>query len=370
MMTVAAGPASAQTQDSQPSPAPAPSRYDRTWNALTNWYESDTNPVLQRVVFTGRFQQDLASVDADQGDHDESNTRRVRFGSRVTLFDDYLAHVEVEIDPQEHDPLYKRLTDAYVGWRKYPGAIIAIGKQSVPFTQEGATSSKDLITIDRSNLANNIWFTKEYMPGVSVSGAASRWNYRAGLYSSGEATREFGRFTGGAFTLLVAGYDFAKTIGANHATLTTSYVYQQPDSHNTFTKPFEHIGTVALSVERTRWGIRGDVSKAIGYFDQPDIVGVMAMPFYNVTDRLQAVGRYTFLDSAGANGLILNTYEDRVVEGRGDRYRETYVGLNYYFYGHQLKLQTGLQHADMHDAANDGGAFSGMSWSAGLRIGW
>ena len=45
---------------------------------------------------------------------------------------------------------------------------LTVGKQSLPFTQEGATSSKELITIDRSNLANNIWFSQEYMPGVSV----------------------------------------------------------------------------------------------------------------------------------------------------------------------------------------------------------
>ena len=63
-----------------------------------------------------------------------------------------------------------RFTDAYVAWQKHPKAVIMVGKQSIPFTQEGATSSKELITIDRSNLVNNIWFTQEYMPGVSVIG--------------------------------------------------------------------------------------------------------------------------------------------------------------------------------------------------------
>ena len=32
--------------------------------------------------------------------------------------------------------------------------------------------------------------------------------------------------------------------------------------------------------------------------------------------------------------------------------------MNYYFYGHKLKLQTGVQFADMQDRANDGGAYS------------
>ena len=362
--------ASAQSQTSEPQPASPSSTYDRIWNDVTNWYENKSNPAVQRIVFTGRFQHDFAAVDADQGDHDESNVRRVRFGSRVTLFNDFLVHVEVEINPQEHDPFYVRMTDAYVAWQRHPKAVISVGKQSVPFTQEGATSSKELITIDRSNLANNIWFTQEYMPGVSLSGRASRWNYRAGVYSSGEETREFGRFNGGVFTLFVVGYDLAKTLRAKGATLTGDYLYQEPDERNTFTKPFEHIGSVHFSVEQARWGFRGDISKAIGYFEQPNIAGVMAMPFYNLTDRVQAVFRFTFLDSDGNNGLRLARYEDRVVTGHGDRYRESYVGLNYYFYGHKLKLQTGLQFADMHDAANDGGAFSGTSWTSALRLGW
>jgi len=241
--------ASAQSQSPEPQPASTPSTYDRIWNGVTNWYENKSNPAVQRIVFTGRFQQDFAAVDADQGDHGESNVRRVRFGSRVTLFNDYLVHVEVEINPQEHDPLYRKLTDAYAAWQKYRNAVITVGKQSVPFTQDGATSSKELLTIDRSNLANNIWFTEEYMPGVSLSGRASRWNYRAGLYTSGEATREFGRFNGGVFTLFVVGYDLAKTVHAKGATLTGDYLYQEPDERNTFTKPFEHVGSLHFSVE-------------------------------------------------------------------------------------------------------------------------
>ena len=89
-----------------------------------------------------------------------------------------------------------------------------------------------------------------------------------------------------------------------------------------------------------------------------------------MTAKLQLVARYTFLDSDGDNGVSLPTYENRVARGSGDRYNEGYVGVNYYFYGHRLKLQSGVQFADMHDRANDGGAYSGTSWVTGLRVGW
>jgi phosphate-selective porin OprO and OprP len=370
ILTLAVMPAVASAQGEQKPATPPPSSYDRIWAKFTNWYDDKNNPVVQRVLFTGRFQHDLALVEADEGDHRESNIRRVRFGPRITLFRDYLVHAEVEINPQERNPFYMRLTDAYVAWQKNPKSVIQVGKQGVPFTQEGATSSRELITIDRSNLANNIWFTQEYMPGVSVSGRMAPWNYRAGVYSSGQMNREFGRFNGDMFTLMVVGYDFAKKLGVREATLTGNYLYQHPDANNTFTKRFEHIASTHFKLEQPKWGFRGDVSKTAGYLGARDVLGIMAMPYYNFTSQLQAVARFTYLDSDGPNGLGLNTYENRIVRGAGDEYRETYLGFNYFIYGHRLKLQTGLQFEDMKDAASDGGAFSGTSWTTGLRVGW
>jgi phosphate-selective porin OprO and OprP len=362
-------PVMARAQGEKPAPPP-PSTYDTIWTNLTDWYSDTDNPVVQRVVFTGRFQHDFAIVESDHGDHKESNIRRLRFGPRVTLFRDFLVHAEAEVNPQERNPFYVRITDAYVAWQKHPKAIVTIGKHSVPFTQEGATSSKELITIDRSNLANNIWFTQEYMPGVSVNGRPAPWVYRTGVYSSGAMNREFGRFTGDYFTLALVGYDFARKLGVREAVLTANYLYQHPDANNTFTKRFEHIGSLHFKLEQPRWGVRADLSKTAGYLGQSDLWAVMLMPYFNATEKLQFVTRYTVVDSNTSNGISLNTYENRVVAARGDRYNEGYVGVNYFFYGHRLKLQSGVQLADMQDRAGDGGAYRGTSWTTGLRIGW
>ena len=94
------------------------------------------------------------------------------------------------------------------------------------------------------------------------------------------------------------------------------------------------------------------------------------MPFVNATDKLQFVTRYTFVGSDDPNGVLLPTYENRVVSGRGDSYNEWYAGTNYYFYGHRLKLQSGLEYADMDDGANDDGPYAGWGWTTGIRVGW
>jgi hypothetical protein len=49
---------------------------------------------------------------------------------------------------------------------------------------------------------------------------------------------------------------------------------------------------------------------------------------------------------------------------------EIYFGVNYYFCRQKLKLQSGIQYADMKDRADDGGAYSGESWTTGFRMSW
>jgi phosphate-selective porin OprO/OprP len=360
-----ATPAAAQTSGG----ADTRSIYDKIWQQFTI-YDNRSNPVVQRVQLSGRFQHEFAALDADQGDHDEWNTRRFRIGPRITLYRTFTVAAEAELNPQEMDPLYLRLTDVYVQWSRSGRLALTLGKHSIPYTMDGATSSKELLAIDRSNLTNNIWFPQEYLPGASVSGRIAPWTYRVGMYSAGEANKEFGEFNGGVATLVVLGYDFAKRFGVKEALLAGNYVHQNPDRNNTFTRQLEDILSVNFKLEHDKWGLRTDVSTANGYLGQSDLWALMAMPYFNVTDKLQLIGRYTFLESADPNGVRLGTYESRIVSGRGDQYNEAYIGANYFFYGHKLKLQTGLQIADMNDRANDGGVYSGVSWTTGLRIGW
>jgi phosphate-selective porin OprO/OprP len=346
-----------------------PSLYERIWKRA-ELYRNEDNPVIQSLVLSGRFQLDYALVDGDERYHREWNIRRFRIGAKARLFEKFTLHGEVELNPQEADPLYVRVTDLYLEWSPGDPFRATVGKHSAPFTADGATSSKELLAVDRSNLANNIWFPQEYFPGVSVSGEPGPWVYHAGVYSSGSADREFGKFDGTLFSLVVVGYDFAKGPEIEEALLAGTYLYQSPDQNNTFTRQLGHVGSLNFRLHAGRWGMRWDLAAADGYLGQSDLWGAMAMPFVDVTDKLQLVGRYTFLKSDDVNGLRLATYENRVVSDRGDEYKELYIGLNYYFYKHRLKVQAGALHAKMEDRALDGGAYSGVSGTAGMRVSW
>ena len=359
--------------ESQSAPVQSPtqeerSTYDDIWK-FAEWHENEDDSTVQSVLFSGRFQYEYAAVNGDQESHQEWNVRRLRLGVKSTFFNQFTLHTEAEFNPQETDPFYMRLTDFYLEWSRSERMALTFGKQSVGFTMEGSTSSKELLTIDRSNLANNLWFTREYMSGVSVSGELSNWIYQVGAYSAGEANREFGRFNGSYFGLVVIGYDFRDSLGVSEALLAGHYVYQNPDPDNNG-RQLQHVTSVNFKFEDDRWGFRADLSTGSGYLGQSDLWGVMAMPFFNVTRRFQVVGRHTYLRSENPNGVRLARYENRATSGRGNEYNEAYLGINYYFYGHKLKLQSGVQFGEMTDSANDGGAYSGVSFATGLRVSW
>ncbi len=345
------------------------STFDDIWR-FAEWYVDDQNPVVQSVLFSGRFQYEYATVNDNSLSYNEWNVRRMRMGVRTAFLHQFTLHAEAEFNPQEADPFYTRLTDFYLEWSRSSELALTLGKHGVPFTIDGATSSKELLTIDRSNLANNMWFPQEYMPGVSVSGEISNWLYHLGAYSSGQRNREFGEFNGSAFTLATLGYSFSQALGVPDAVLRANYIYQNPDSRNTFTRDLQHMASVNFRFEDERWGARADVSNSWGYLGQSDLWGTTLMPFLNITPKFQLVARHTYLTSDDPNGVRLARYESQLIDGRGDRYNELYLGLNYFFYGHKLKLQSGLQFADMNDSADDGGEYSGTSLTTGLRISW
>jgi phosphate-selective porin OprO/OprP len=343
--------------------------YDRIWAHARLYTGNDSSPI-QGIALSGRLQYDQAYVDEGDSSHSETNLRRFRFGARMTLRRDLVVHAEAEFDPQDGDPVYRRLTDTYVAWRPSGAVDLTLGKHSAPFTMDGQTSSKELIAVDRSNLTNNIWFTEEYMTGMSLAGERDDFVYHLGYYTSGSANRGFGNSDGGEFVLLTLGRDFAQRLGADAALLRLNLVDNQPDPANGFTRPLEHVASLNFAFANGRWGVQADVAGATGYLGQSDLFGVMLMPYYDLTPSLELVTRYTYVESDDHNGVRFARYESELVEGRGDRYEELYVGLNHYWYGHKLKLQTGLQYADMRDRAGDGGAYSGWAGTMGIRLSW
>jgi len=334
------------------------------------WYSNQDNPILQKFAFTGRLQADAAYYDAEGEDSfDDVLWRRVRGGFKIGLFQEFTLHSEADFDLNDYDPAYNGLTDTYLGWSPSDAFELKIGKIGVGFTLDGATSSKKLIRLERSLLANNLWFTNEYFTGTAVSGGIGNWIYNFGAYSADRSDPEFGSFDAGYFGLASLGYDFADVFGVEKAIIRADYVYNEEDENNA-TRSLSQVGSLNSWIEQGDWGIGTDVGAGRGYLSQPDLFSVQVMPFFRVNEKVQLVTSYTYITSDGDNGVRLDRYESSVEGGRPDRAHEFYGGFNYYLCGHNLKWQTGIEYTSASDSANDGGAYDGWGVTTGIRISW
>jgi len=352
------------------APAEEKSWCERLWEYPTI-YKNDDSAFFNEFRFVGRAHFDEYTIDSDAGADQDWIVRRLRIGAKARFFHNLDLHVELDFNPQSQfvgNPAYQRLTDAYLAWKFSDAAKLTVGKQSAKFTLDGSTSSNELITIDRNNLANNLWFSTEYIPGVTLGGKLKEWQYNAGVFSGGTADKEFGEFDAGTFELFSLGYDFGKLLNVKKALLRADYVHNEPDADSTFTRPFENIGALVFQLDAGRWGFSAELAGGTGFGTQSDVWGLTAMPYYNVTKQLQAVFRYNYLASEDPRGVRLARYDTFVSGQRGDEYHEFYGGLNYYICGHRLKVQTGVSYVSLNDTTVENGEYHAWQWTTGLRI--
>jgi phosphate-selective porin OprO/OprP len=371
----AASPEEPAANEPDPQPVGRATRiFDRIWGHAT-LYENADNPVLKQFAFRGRFQADFPLFGSNQGSYDEPQVRRLRLGFKSHWLADLVVHVEVDIDAtceageRCDDDAYEGLTDAYIGWAPLEAFELKLGKLSAPFTLDGTTSSTRLLTLERDNLSNNLWFPVEYHTGLNASGRIDSWRYLVGVYSS-STTENFGNLDGGYFLLLTLANDLSERLGVRESLLTLNYVYNRSDEDNVSTRDLAHVVSLHFRFDTGTWGVRSDLTGGIGYGTQSDLIGLTLMPFCQFSKHFQLVTRYTYVKSFGEAGVRFGRYESQIDSRMGESYNEFFVGLNWLIYGHRFKLQTGVKYTQMDDLANDGGDYRGWGWTTGLRMSW
>jgi phosphate-selective porin OprO and OprP len=333
-------------------------------------YENESFLPLQKFAFTGRLQADATFFEADQGEYDSLEWRRVRAGFKSQHFDTFGVHVETDLDLNDSDPVYRRLTEANLEWSPGDELVVKIGKQGANFTLDGSTSSTRLYRMERSLLSTNVWFTERFFTGATASGEIDGWIYQAGLFSS-DAGTEFSDFESGNFALLSIGYDFAEAITVDQAVVRLDYVHHDPTGRGVSgARNLSDVVSLNATIENGPWGLRSDLSFAEGIGTQSDLAGIAIMPTYDLSEEWQLVASYNYVTSDDLNGVRLDRYENRIVSDRADEAHEFYFGVNRYLCGHKLKWQAGVEYTTAEDAANDGGAYDGWGVSSGIRISW
>jgi phosphate-selective porin OprO/OprP len=383
--------------------------YDKLWSLFT-LYKDESNPILQEFSLQGRLQVQYA--DGDSNGHfdiedfkngsaaneqtvwgDKFEARRARLGFKSKWFQNWKFEGQIDADTTDGpNEFYRDIYDLYLTYAPSDALNVTVGKTKVKFGREQEISSKEILTFERS-LVSNLFFPGE-LTGIMVNGKglAEHVSYELGLYGS-ERSREFAELDQGAVILAKIGYDYATQSGLDTAVASLQYMhntepgYRDKDEGVYFASASPSFtDSIALTNDIThgRFGLTTDVLYGFGYsgtarqagktvtLNQSDVFGITLIPSYFIADGLQLVGQFQFASSTDANGLSLyGRYEKWAPVNRptakgkdaGNTYSSAYVGLNYYLYGHKLKLMNGVEYSHL-----GGGDYDGYTFLSGLRF--
>lgn len=328
-------------------------------------YSNKDSDLINDLKLVGRYQWQYGDVDFDNGDFSDSETRRFRLGTEAKILGgDWKVKGEINVD-DDFSPFYKSLEEAYI---KYQGSDlfnVTIGRQKPAWSYEWSTSSRKILTFERSLLTNQL--APKKTTGINLSGSIDNWSYSLGVYN-GDIDEEFGDFDeAGEFVIASLGYDYSDSSSFDKAAWRFDILHNN-DENNNAAKAYENSFSLNHSLSINKLALNTDLIHASGYSD--DAYGLILLPTYELSDKLQLVGRYTYANGDNDSLRAQKRYERKVPlsdGGYGDNYQSFYLGLNYYLNDHKLKFMTGIEYSDM-DGGADGGDYDGVTIFSGFRL--
>lgn len=358
-------------------PADESTWMDKVWG-LATLYKSDEG-FLNEISLTGRYHGQFWNADADSGSDNDWDNRRFRLGTRAFMLDRKLElKAEMFSDLNSGGDFYEGLTEAFVAWHASEAFNLTVGKQKPKFGWEWALSSRLIPTFERSGLINQ--FRPDYGSAVAIDGKVDKWSYYAGVFSNdtvgdGDDTTEFGDFDGGWSTIASVGYDFSEALGTKKAQWRLDYIHSEQDENDDILTAFENGVSTSLELKDGDWGLLTEILFGDGVATN---WGLVLIPTYDITSKLQVVGRYQLGLSDEDTGLSAQRRYEREVGGAGgDMYNAFYVGLQYFLFEgkdvgkkpeqkHRLKLMGGVEYANMDGPKG----YDGWTALAGVRVFW
>ncbi len=308
---------------------------------LATIYEGD-HPFLKELRLTGRYHGQYYRVESEAHRGDWEN-RRVRLGLAAT-FSDYL-QFQSEFNLNENFEPSGRMVDnlheAYFTWKPSKKYTVEVGKMRVNFTRENSTSSNHIKTIERSLIVNEI----APSPAGGIVGTVHNWHGFDISFGgfSGQLTEDWGLPEHGSWGQYGR---ISRDFGEN-TNIRIDWFHRHGDRNQNAYRPYHENFSLSSVSHWGRLHLMTDFIYADDAFNDlaSDLNGAIIMPYFDLTDRLEAVFRYQFVMADEMDGIpVQRRYEQ---EGspiaRGDEYHAIYGGLNYYLCGDRLKIMNGVE---------------------------
>lgn len=351
---------------------------------------------IQSVKLKGRYHGQWISQTEDtlagtNGYHDYQH-RRFRLGTEIGMAHDLkfvsifnIADGTGGNGPADgghgltHGTFFDDVDDFYIEWTPSDDFYIIVGKTKQLILREYETSSNSILTIERSAITSSVVSNKPW--GIAVGFNALGLDHELGAWITGADRDAAGErwdwpdFDSRGSATYRASYDLTEATSAH-------FDYQFTNNSDGRAAPngsadtnlgssFEHVAAIGTESKFGQFGLITDLIAAqngvtggglpAGY----DTWGLVVMPYYNLTDKLQFVTRYAYMDEGREQRTQRYDLRQSV-----ENYHTFYAGFNYYLCGNNLKLMAGYEYAtgDVFATAND--EVNTSSWMLGLRSSW
>tara|TARA_R110002096_G_scaffold100173_11_gene222041 strand:- start:2813 stop:3949 length:1137 start_codon:yes stop_codon:yes gene_type:complete len=330
---------------------------------LATLYEGEGG-FFQEIALIGRYQGQYHDTESDLGDDSDWENRRFRFGVAAEFLNnfEFEGQFNLKRDFDESGRLFEDVDTLFITWEPNDAFSLTVGKQKPGITREYSTSSKRIKTIERSQLVNQT--TPDKAGGVVLT-----LNDLAGF------TIDIGGFAGAttddwALPDFDAGGAVYARIGRDITEATEvrfDYLYNDGEAGNNAFANYENLFSLNTKSDWDRFHLVTDLIYGDALpSEDGDVWGLVLMPYYDLSDRLEAVFRYTFSSADDADGLNVQSRYERAAAGslEGDEYHALYLGLNYYICGDKLKLMNGIEWSSL-EGQDDNDYWSYMT---GIRM--
>lgn len=357
-------------------------------------YKNSDNPYIQEVGIEGRLQWQTASIDVNgvNGTEDQdtfTEWRRARLGTKIKFLNYFTAKYQgnfvsdgrpsggdLDWDYQDIDEAYLTFDlNKAMGGSYFDDLTVGYGRYKYTLGYESTASSKKLLTVERSALANKVYGSSR-PTGLKVEAAKGDWEFGAALYSTSEDGDEnefFSGFNDGEVLWFHAGY-----APSGNWSYGFDLSYNTADPTEGDDSNIGHKWATSINAEYSSGNfgivydvIAGENLDSTNADREGTFYGAMVMPYYwLMEDKLQWVGQIQYMASDEDEGVRFNSRYGRrnhtadVNSGRGDTHLSLYTGLNYYLCDHNAKVQAGIEYQDLDTP--DGGVDT-LTYILGVR---
>ena len=343
---------------------PLTQKFDEIWG-ITTIYGDPEEKDKPFVKLRGRYQGQQYWADGDAASNNGWENRRIRLGLDATLSERLEFSFDFNMYRQGGDNLINNFDYISFNYAISDDTDISFGKlRRNPLTREDGTSSTKILTLERSILTTRFFI--DNVGGAYINHKEGNWTLGAGILK-GSTEEDLRLPTLDGATLFQV--NIANQI-SDITEVRLDYLNNPGDPDNNDVEAFRHVVSLNSSTQSGPLGLITDIIYAEALPEaRGDLFGIVILPHYMLTQRLQLVGRYTYTSSNAGNGIrIPRRYERATVpEGFefGDEHQAIYAGVNYYFYGHKFKLTSGIEYTDFE---SENGNTSAITASAAFRM--